>query len=139
MIHVVVPKQRRQQAGFRLHTCRNLDPRDITTFNGVPAGQLADVIYEAAFRNRFHLGLTLEAMDRARGRKLSVLRKALAMYAAGSAGTRSWLEDRFLRLVRGAGLPEPVINAPFLGLEVDFRRLGPATAFRTRHSRLAAS
>jgi very-short-patch-repair endonuclease len=136
-IHVVAPANRHQRPGFQLHSCRHLDPRDVTTLNGIPvttvartlvdltdvllAEQLANVIYEAAFRNRFHLGLTREAMGRAPGRRLSVLEQALAMHAAGSASTRSKLEDRFLKLVRGAGLPEPAINTRFLGFEVDFR------------------
>jgi hypothetical protein len=32
------------------------------------------------------------------------------MHEAGSAGTRSWLEDRFLALVRGAGFNEAMID-----------------------------
>ncbi len=59
-------------------------------------------------------------MARANGRhNLGVLEEALRMHAAGSAGTRSRLERRFRRLVRGAGLPEPVINTIVNGFEVD--------------------
>jgi len=43
------------------------------------------------------------------------------MHLSGSAGTRSNLEDRFMALVRGARLPEPVINTHIHGVEVDFR------------------
>ncbi len=50
-----------------------------------------------------------------------MLRRAIALYNSGSAGTRSGLEDRFLKLIRGARLPEPVINTPHLGFELDFR------------------
>ena len=52
--------------------------------------QLANVIYEAAFRNRFNLGATRRAMQRANGRhNLHVLEPAIALYLSGSAGTRS--------------------------------------------------
>jgi hypothetical protein len=50
-----------------------------------------------------------------------VLRRAVALHRSGSAGTRSGLEDRFLKLVRGAGLPEPIVNTRHLGFELDFR------------------
>src|SRR5690606_24160513 len=54
-------------------------------------------------------------------RTTPVLRKALELHASGSAGTRSGLEDRFLKLIRGARLPEPVVNTHHLGFELDFR------------------
>jgi hypothetical protein len=134
-IHVLVPGDRRPQQGFRLHTTRHLDPRDITTLDGIPvttmartlvdltdvltAAQLANVIHEAAFRNRFNLTATTRAMARANGRRnLALLVQAIAANAAGSAGTRSDLEDRFLDQI--AGLPEPRINTKIDGIEVDF-------------------
>ncbi len=43
------------------------------------------------------------------------------MHEAGSAGTRSDLEDRFMALVRGAKLPEPIVNTHVRGIEADFR------------------
>jgi very-short-patch-repair endonuclease len=48
-----------------------------------------------------------------------VLDEALRLHLSGSAGTRSRLEKRFKRLVRGAGLPEPRINTIVNGFEVD--------------------
>jgi hypothetical protein len=48
---------------------------------------------------------------------VSVLRDALALHRAGSAGTRSASEDTFLRRIE---LPEPLVNTPLLGEEVDF-------------------
>jgi very-short-patch-repair endonuclease len=59
-------------------------------------------------------------MQRARGRRLGVLTKALELNARGSAGTRSALEDRFLELVLANGLPEPEVNVMVEGYEVDF-------------------
>src|SRR5206468_9721630 len=87
--------------------------------------QLANVIHEAAFRKRFDLAATRAARQRANGRrKLEVLDAALDAHAAGSAGTRSTLEDRFLALVRVAGLPVPLVNMKVetatREIEVDF-------------------
>ena len=83
--------------------------------------ELANVIHEAAFRNRFSLAATRDAMARAVGRRnLDVLEAALAAHAGGSAGTRSGPEEEFLALVRRAGLAEPLVNTRLAGHEVDF-------------------
>jgi very-short-patch-repair endonuclease len=135
-IHVIAPKQRRAQAGFRLHSCRNLSPRDVTVVNGIPvttlprtlvdltdvmdADDLANVIHEAAFKRLFSETATRAAMARAPGRKLRVLEEALRLHNAGSAGSKSRNEKRFLRLVTGAGFPEPRQNVIVHGFEVDF-------------------
>jgi very-short-patch-repair endonuclease len=135
-IHVITPKQRRAQAGFQLHSCRNLSPRDVTVVNGIPVttfprtlvdltdvmepDELANVIHEAAFLKLFSEEATRKAMARAPGRNLSVLAAALKLHAAGSAGSKSRNEKRFLRLIRGAGLPEPRQNVQIHGFEVDF-------------------
>jgi hypothetical protein len=54
-------------------------------------------------------------------RVLFDLSRALELHRSGSAGTRSGLEDRFLKLIRGARLSEPVVNTHHLGFELDFR------------------
>lgn len=136
-IDVVAPTRRRQRPGVRVHSSRRLDPRDITVHDGIPvttvartlvdlssmltAAQLANVIHEAAFRNRFDLASTQQAMARANGRHtLDVLAAALEAHTKGSAGTRSALEDRFLAQVERAGLPEPLVNTKVADIEVDF-------------------
>lgn len=48
------------------------------------------------------------------------LRCLLQGHVAGSTITRSELEERFLALCRAEGLPLPLVNAPVLGLTVDF-------------------
>lgn len=78
--------------------------------------QLANVIHEAAFRNRFNEQATREAMARAPGRDPSNLHAALQAHAAGSAGTRSDLEDQFLATIAS----EPRVNERVEGIEVDF-------------------
>jgi Protein of unknown function (DUF559) len=83
--------------------------------------QLANVIHEAAYRNLLDERAVRAAMTRANGRhKLHVLTKALVLNAAGSAGTRSELEDRFLALTSKSDLPEPLVNTRIQDIEVDF-------------------
>jgi very-short-patch-repair endonuclease len=131
-IEVLAPKRRRQRDRFIVHTTRHIHPGDVTEHDGIPvttmartlvdltdtltAHQLANVIHEAAFRNRFHRQATLAAMARANGRR-NLAKLAEALKEEGP-GTRSDLEDRFLSLI--AGLPQPRVNTVIEGLEVDF-------------------
>jgi very-short-patch-repair endonuclease len=131
-IHVLAPRGRGRQEGFRLHTTRQLHPADVTTLDGIAvttmartlvdltdvltAHQIANVIHEAAFRELFDRQATREAIARANGRPhLDRLEQALR---ANGAGTRSELEDRFLSLI--ADLPQPTVNTRIAGIEVDF-------------------
>jgi very-short-patch-repair endonuclease len=96
-------------------------PRTLVDLTDVmDAEDLANVIHEAAFLKLFSEPATREAMARAPGRKLSLLEEALRLHNAGSAGSKSRNEKRFLRLIRGAGLPEPLQNVQVHGFEVDF-------------------
>jgi hypothetical protein len=131
-IDVVSP---RRSSVLCVHWTRHLDPRDISKRYGIPVTtvprtlvdltdvltphQLANVIHEAAFRNRFSEPATRAAMERANGRKLKVLEKALEMNAKGSAGTESDPEDQKLAEIQAAGLPEPLVNVEVEGIEVD--------------------
>jgi predicted transcriptional regulator of viral defense system len=131
-IDVLVPGNRRPRRGFRVHRVNRLDKRDTTIRQGIPittpartlvdlaqvltAHQLANVIHEAAFRDRFDEHATRQAMTRAPGRKLATLHAALQAHASGSAGTRSGLEDAFLETWQG---PEPRVNTKVDGIEVD--------------------
>jgi very-short-patch-repair endonuclease len=139
-IDVLAPR-RRQVKGVRVHTARRLEPCDMTVHNGIPvttvprtlvdlaevltAHQLANVIHEASFRNRFSPRATRAAMERANGRHRRALDQALALNAAGSAGTKSDLEDRFLEQAQAAEVRDPVVNAAVQtrerSYEVDFR------------------
>ena len=84
------------------------------------AHQLAYVIHEAAYRKRFNLDATRQAMARASGRhRLGVLERAIELYLSGSAGTRSDLEDAFLALLHTAEFPEPLVNTIVGGEEAD--------------------
>jgi hypothetical protein len=130
-ITVAVPRRRRSQ-GFKLIV--GLDPRDVRIRNRIPVTsfervlvdvplepeQRANLIHEAAFRCVFSAAATRRVMARTPGNH-GKLERAIAMHEAGSVGTRSNLEDRFMALVRGAKLPLPVINTRIHGVEVDFR------------------
>ncbi len=132
LIAVVSPRLRTLE-GVQVHRYRKLDPRDLTTFHGIPVTtvarmlvdlsdvltpqELANVIHEAAFRGLFSELATRDAMARANGRRnLHVLEQALAIHAAGGAGFRSKAERAFHALIR----PEnPLVNTKLLGEEVD--------------------
>jgi very-short-patch-repair endonuclease len=133
----VLAPRKRNLPGVRVRAHRSLDPRDVTVRDGIPvttvprtlvdlsdvltAHQLANVIHEAAFRKLFDERAVRAAMTRANGRhNLHVLNHALELNEAGSAGTRSELEDRFLALTCKSGLPEPLVNTQIENLEVDF-------------------
>jgi hypothetical protein len=123
-----VPKRRRTQPGFQIVPTLLL-PGESFVRDAIPVctvarvlfdmsrelspEQVANVIHQAEFEKRFR--------ERDITRTTPVLRKALELHKTGSAGTRSSLEDRFLKLIRGARLPEPVINTHHLGFELDFR------------------
>jgi hypothetical protein len=135
-IHVVVPRKRRAQEGVELLISRTLQAHDIVVYRGIPVThvartlvdltehrtphQLANTIYEAAYRNRFNLRATRQTMQRAHGRhKLAVLERALELNASGSAGTKSDLEDAFLALLSAGGFPEPLVNTHVQSEEAD--------------------
>ncbi len=134
--HVLVPGHHRPIEGIVLHSYRQLDPLDVIVYRDIPVTtvarmlvdlsdvltkyQLANVIYEAAYRKRFNLAATRRAMARANGRRnLHVLAAAIDLYLSGSAGTRSALEDAFLSLLQFAGITEPLVNTHLHGEEVD--------------------
>jgi Transcriptional regulator, AbiEi antitoxin/Protein of unknown function (DUF559) len=135
-IHVLAPRERKFR-GVRVRTYRALEPLDVTVRAGIPvttvprtlvdlsdvltAHQLANVIHEAAFRSLFDPRAVRAAIHRANGRhNLHVLERAITLNAAGSAGTRSELEDHFLALTSKSDLPEPLVNTRVQDVEVDF-------------------
>jgi hypothetical protein len=131
-IHVI-SMARRRLAGVTVHAARAVDPRDLTKRHGIPLTtiertlvdladvltphQLAWVIHEAAYQDRFSVEATRAVMARSPGRKLSVLNAAIDLHLSGSAGTRSAKEDAYL-----ASLPpdEQRLVRVNTKLEVDF-------------------
>jgi hypothetical protein len=131
--HVLVPRRHRPVKGITIHQCLVLDRRDVTAVGDIPVTttarmfvdlaadhtphQVCWVLNEAAFRRRFSRDAALRALERAgRHPGRGTLRRALELYAMGSAGTRSRYEDLFLGMVE----PEPLVNMALLGYEVDF-------------------
>jgi hypothetical protein len=134
--HVLVARRHGPVAGIVIHECRKLDPRDVTTYRGIPVTtvprllldladdhtvwQVANVMHAAAFRKVLNLGALRQLLARSNGRRgIAVVERAIELHLAGSAGTRSTLEDTFLALV--AELPEPFVNMDCEGEEVDVR------------------
>jgi very-short-patch-repair endonuclease/predicted transcriptional regulator of viral defense system len=135
VIDVVVRVRRRPRTRARLHRCR-LDPRDVTVHKGIRVTtvarllvdltdelskwELANVMHEAEFRGRLDLGEVRAARARASGRRrITTLDDALAMHLAGSAGARSRGELWVLQALARRRLPEPLVNTPLNGYEVD--------------------
>lgn len=137
LIDVVAPKRHRADRPVRVHWVRNLDPRDVTVFRGIPVTtfartavdltdeltkwELANLLHEAAWRKRLSIAAVRASLDRANGRhRLKRLEHAIALHESGSAGTRSKDELRFLIAFEKAGLEEPLVNTDLEGHEVDF-------------------
>ena len=132
----VVASSYRRIDSVRVHRARRLDPRDVTVYDGVPITtvarmlvdlaeeltkwELANIIHEAAFREIYSQRATCAAIERADGRRVNVLRAAMAMHEDGSAGTKSRDELRFLIANERLGNPEPLVNVALNGFEVDF-------------------
>lgn len=150
---------RRSRRGILLHRTRTLAREHVTRHDGIPVTtvartlvDLAEVVSprvveramdQAETVRRFDL-IALHAVIEANPRRLGCRRVAamLADHAVGTTLTRSQLEERFLRLCAGAGIPPPVINPRIAGLEVDFlwpdARLVAEADSRRHHATRAA-
>jgi len=136
-VDVIVPaKGRRSRPGVRIHCARALDPRDVTTRQGIPVTTVARTLLDYADAGRPQaLRLAFEAAERRDaldGRVLDVLlarspgrrgpgliREILAEMTDEPPWTQSEFENRFLALVRHAGLPAPQTNVLLHGELVD--------------------
>jgi very-short-patch-repair endonuclease len=127
---------RGKRPGIHLHCVRRLHPDDVTEHEGIPTTSVPrtlvdlcevvpDRLVERALDQAYVLRLLApnaleDALARVNGRRTAPLRRLLAAERRAAAFTRSELEERFLVLVRTAGLPEPQVNARLHGYEVDF-------------------
>ena len=135
-IDALVPSKRQSPPGTKLHRA-TIHPRDRTDRRRIPvttvarlivdltdvvtiAHEITAVIHEAAHKGLFSLLGTLDAIERNPGRKTSLAREAIALYEAGSAGTKSGGEVQTVALFDAQGLPRPLVNTKLLGEEVDF-------------------
>jgi hypothetical protein len=125
-IEVVVPRDRRRRRGMVVHQSKDLLPDHITRHRHIPVTTPArtfvdigceagrrlteDVLDESLRRGLFTLdeaGALITRLGR-RGRNgVGVAREIVAGRLGLDAVGDSWLENRFLRIARAAGLPEP--------------------------------
>lgn len=120
----------------KIHRTRLLDARDIRIRQGLPvtspartlldnAGQSSMRVLEHMFTEAVTQRLVTPAdledvVAHGRGRTGCGALRALLDEENEPAFTRSDGEKRMLGLVRSAGLPAPLVNAPLHGFEVDF-------------------
>jgi hypothetical protein len=130
---------RRQVRGVQVHRVERLDPQEATEVDGIPVTSIARTLVdlaavvppravlkalnEAERSHRLDVGAIERVLARTRGRNgrgHERIKRALRELArAGTAMTRSVLEDRFLTLLDVHGLPRPAANAWTHSMEVD--------------------
>jgi predicted transcriptional regulator of viral defense system len=126
---------RPRRPGIHLHVVRRLDPRDVTTNDGLPITSAARTVVdiavtcpprhaeravEQAYVQRLLAPGSLEdALSRASGRPTRILRRLLDQQRTPTI-TRNDLEEAFLAIARAAGVPDPEVNVPLHGYVPDF-------------------
>jgi hypothetical protein len=160
VIDLSVPRGGRHlRDGLRTHRPRALESRDVTRCRAIPVTtvertliDLAETISrrsleraldEAEFLSLISDSALAEALERNRGRTGAArLAACLRRHEPGSTRTRSELEECFLALTRGAGLPPPEVNASLGPYEIDFlwrdHRVAVETDGGASHARPAA-
>ncbi len=124
-VDVTVPgRGSRNRPGIDVHRSTTLTPDDITTVDGIPCTAVARTLLDLAavatderVERALNQADVLQRLDyralhdqlhgNAHAVAAAKLRAALAVYQPGLAPTESRLEQDFVVLVRGAGLPEP--------------------------------
>lgn len=127
----------RRRQGIDVHQTRTIDPRDVTTYRGIPVTRPARVLLEIApslsgraLERMFDRGLKERRFSRhavetvvARNPRAPAAARVHALAAAEgrfSTVTKSPPEDDLLALVRAGGLTEPEVNVWVGPHEVDF-------------------
>ncbi len=123
-IDVSSSRNARPQAGLRVHRTSTLSAAQRVIRDGIPCTSVARTLLDLAATARPHT--VRKAVREAEFRRIFDLREVMALEAhpgrrrllgvldelsIGSLNTKSELEDRFLALVTGAGLPRPEVNA----------------------------
>lgn len=132
----VIARGCRSRRNLRVHLVEALDPHDQGTRHGIPvtapARSLIDYASttgsneaERAIAEAFALRLVTEpqllaAIDRAPHRAGVACVRSILGRPGGPKRTRSGGERAMLRLIRAAGLPEPLTNHPVAGFDADF-------------------
>ncbi|MGI8846112.1 MAG: DUF559 domain-containing protein [Thermoleophilaceae bacterium] len=157
-VSVTVPGTTGRSQRRTITLCRGpLPPTDVVVRSGFritsPARTLIDLaallstreleraLDEAHYLNRLSARTLAEAVRRNRGRPgTKALRRALANHELGSTRTETALEERFLMLIRAAGLPQPRCQVWIGPYRVDFlwpaqRLIVEADGERSHHGR----
>jgi very-short-patch-repair endonuclease len=136
-IDLTIPHGRRCRVpGLRIHRTRSLDSAERTAEHGIPVTspvrtildlatclgrrELERTVDEAEYRRICATDEVDRALVRHRGRAGTALLAEVLSRRAGPTRTRTELEEMFLALCRERDLPQPLVNAPLLGLTVDF-------------------
>jgi very-short-patch-repair endonuclease len=126
----------RSRDRLRVHAVERLSAIDLTTKNGIPVTSPARTVIdyaatasaseaERAIAEAYANKLTderqiLAAADRAPKRAGVALVRSIFAQPGGAKRTRSGGERALLKLIRAAGLPEPLVNEPIAGFTADF-------------------
>ena len=135
-IDVTVMTGKGRRAGLRIHQTTRLSPQDIRHLRGLPVTtpsrtiidlaecvtdrELERAVHEAITRRLVNARRLRAELDQYRGRRGISRLKQLLDNDGPSTLTRSEAEERFLALVRSAGLPAPEVNVLVQGHRVDF-------------------
>jgi hypothetical protein len=126
-IHVTMAGDagRKRRAGMRVHRSRTLEPRDTTTRNAIPVTTrertIADLARTTTPRRLEQLvNKTHDRLDFGRLRQLAPPSLQALLSSYSPTLTRSELEERFIELCDGHGLPRPEVNTRIEGMECDF-------------------
>ena len=113
----VSSRSRHSRGGIRHHRTQTLTGKDIRRHRGLkvtsPARTLLDI------KPRLTAKQFTRAVNDARLARLLTLERAAEMTGAAGNATRSGFEDAVRAAIRARGLPEPEINVPLHGFEVD--------------------
>jgi hypothetical protein len=158
VLEVTVPGRRRSRPGIEVHRV-SLPPDEITTHEGIPITTVPRTLFDLAavlpqrqleralneaevlrLWDELSLDVLLRRHPRHRGNR--AVRAVLHSRRAGATVTKSELEEMFLAIVDGAGLPRPEINVLVETFEVDAvwrdRRLVVELDGRDTHGTAAA-
>jgi very-short-patch-repair endonuclease len=135
-IDVTVPRSNRRRPGLHVHRSRSLAPEDTKIHRGIPVTSpartlldLAEVASARELERAFDEALTqrlttrpalVALVERSQGHRGTGKLRALVNRGEEPALTRSEAEERFLAILREAGLPTPEVNTYVARHLVDF-------------------
>ena len=132
----VVARRCASRKGIRVHEIRQIDPQEVRREQGLwvsaPAralleiaatrspGELANAVDDGLAAGVLKRGEVEAVLERNRPCRGATRLAAVIAKGGGATITRSQAERAFLKLIRDARLPEPLVNEPFGRWEADF-------------------